>query len=680
MKNNNTEDIKWPKKAVVTAGMPYGNKSLHFGHVGGVFVPADTYARFLKDRIGHENVLFISGTDCYGSPIDEGYRKAKESGEFSGSINDYVQQNHDKQLSTLKKYGIDLSIYEGSSLGVSGQTHQELTNTVLETLYKNNKLKCIKDKQFYDTKANMFLNGRQVQGRCPFSNCKGQTAYADECDMGHQYAPEDLINPISSVTNTPPILKDVENWYFDLPSYNSWLNNYVDDLENDPSVRSVVVKNIKEFLSPPIIFVKNEYYDKYLNIKDNLPEHKYMPSTGNKQSYTLEFDDIYSRDKAKAILDSASIRYRTGKTLVPFRITGNAAWGVKASSLSEISGSNLTVWCWPESLWAPISFTIAALKNNKRDAEEWLDFWCSEECCVYQFIGQDNIYFYGVAQPALFDGLKPNFDIKLTKLVANHHLLFGKTKASSSGTSKPPSADELLDYYTPEQLRSHWLALGLSAKSVSFDPKPFNKDEKIKNDPRVSDPVLKEGSLLTNVLNRLARSCFYECGTNFSCTIPDVDVDTSMKEFVIDAVKKYEAYMYKQELYMVMQHLDAFIRACNKYWADNISRVSKLELEQGIDVRDGCSPTKDRARVLTTSFYLLYVCSVLTHPIAPFGTHKIFEMFNFEEDKYMSEKEFFSWRNIYNDTMINKLKNHQAKELPPRYDFFKKHKSQFKNK
>ncbi len=63
---------QFPKRAVITAGMPYGNKGLHFGHVGGVFVPADYFARFMRDRIGSENVLFVSGTDCYGSPIMEG--------------------------------------------------------------------------------------------------------------------------------------------------------------------------------------------------------------------------------------------------------------------------------------------------------------------------------------------------------------------------------------------------------------------------------------------------------------------------------------------------------------------------------------------------------------------------------------------------------------------------------
>ena len=80
---NSRERVEWPARAVVTAGMPYGNKPLHFGHIGGVFVPADAFARFLRDRIGAENVRFVSGTDCFGSPINEGYRKLKEAGEFS---------------------------------------------------------------------------------------------------------------------------------------------------------------------------------------------------------------------------------------------------------------------------------------------------------------------------------------------------------------------------------------------------------------------------------------------------------------------------------------------------------------------------------------------------------------------------------------------------------------------
>lgn len=99
----------FPRKAIVTAGMPYGNKNLHFGHVGGMFIHADIFARFLRDRIGKENVIFVSGTDCYGSPILESYRKLKENG-YENTMEDYVKANHLSQKKTLEDYNISLNI------------------------------------------------------------------------------------------------------------------------------------------------------------------------------------------------------------------------------------------------------------------------------------------------------------------------------------------------------------------------------------------------------------------------------------------------------------------------------------------------------------------------------------------------------------------------------------------
>jgi methionyl-tRNA synthetase len=95
----------FPKRAIVTAGMPYGNKNLHFGHVGGMFIHADIFARFLRDRIGKENVIFLSGTDCYGSPIMESYRKLREEG-YEGALEDYEN--------SLKELQADIEAYEES--------------------------------------------------------------------------------------------------------------------------------------------------------------------------------------------------------------------------------------------------------------------------------------------------------------------------------------------------------------------------------------------------------------------------------------------------------------------------------------------------------------------------------------------------------------------------------------
>ena len=190
--------------------------------------PQTVFARFLRDRIGAENVRFISGTDCFGSPINEGYRKLVEAGEFEGDIADYVQRNHDLQKKTLDSYDISLDIYEGSGLGYCGEVHQLISEVIIQRLYESGHLQRKSTLQFYDAEAGTFLNGRQVAGRCPVQGCKSEHAYADECDLGHQYAPEDLIAPKSSLTGTTPEMRPVENWYFDLPTFAEFLRAYAD--------------------------------------------------------------------------------------------------------------------------------------------------------------------------------------------------------------------------------------------------------------------------------------------------------------------------------------------------------------------------------------------------------------------------------------------------------------------
>ena len=663
----------WPQRAVVTAGMPYGNKGLHFGHVGGVFVPADCFARFLRDRIGAANVLFVSGTDCYGSPINEGFRKKVEDEGFTGSILDYVQANHDAQKQTLDAYDISLDIYEGSGLGRAGEIHASFSADFIKRLYDNGYLHTAETMQFYDAEAQTFLNGRQVQGFCPVQVCKGEKGYADECDMGHQYDPADLIRPISSITGTTPELRPVKNWYFDLPGFTDYLRDYVKLQEQDSGVRSVVPETVKEFLGTPIIFVKNEAYDAYAAIKDNIPSHEYIAAEQGKQSFELHFSNIYDRDEARDALSAAGIRFRTGKALTPFRISGNIDWGVPVPAIEGVEG--LTVWCWPESLWAPISFTMAVQDERGLPQDSWRDYWCSDDARVYQFIGQDNIYFYGVAQPALWAATQENNerslqptggDLRQTQLIANHHMLLGNKKASSSGAVKPPSADELLDHYTTEQLRAHWLALGLDQRSVGFKPKAFEDDEEKKNDPRVSDPVLKEGALLTKVFNRLARSCLYEAKNNFDCSMPLGAPSPEVVERAFEALTNYDAIMAKVELHSIMSLMDDYIRYANQYWSAEIKRA---EEEGSMEVR---------RQVLIDSCYLLWICTLLMHPVVPSGCEKICDYLQLDPAK------FFSWDNSFESmeelcaAEERASGAHAVKELPPRTDFFEAHPSQFK--
>ena len=659
--------VVWPKRATVTAGMPYGNKGLHFGHIGGVFVPADCFARFLRDRIGAENVRFISGTDCFGSPIDEGYRKLVEAGQFKGSIADYVKANHEAQKATLAAYGISLSFYGSSGIGHCAEVHQKVTDTFIKRLHENGHLQKRSTLQFFDAQAQVFLNGRQVVGRCPVQGCKSEHAYADECDLGHQYSPEDLIAPKSSVTGTKPAMLPVENWYFDLPAFTGFLQGRVAELEADPEIRPVVYTTIKEFLVPPVIYVKNDEYEAYQDVAHRLPEHAYRSSEAGKQSFEIEFPTIDDRDTARSVLAAEGIRFRTSKTLVPFRISGNIEWGMRAPVLDGLEG--LTVWCWPESLWAPLSFSIALNDKKGLPRNTWKDFWCSEDAEIYQFIGQDNLYFYGVAQPALFEavrekeGKRPFMfeeEFRQTRLIANHHVLFGDKKASSSSEVKPPGADELLEHYTFEQLRAHFLALGLDQKSVGFKPKPFEPDEEKRNDPRYADPVLKESALLTNIFNRLARSCFYEAQKNFDGYMPVGKISLDVRKEAHRTLLKYDEIMHRVELHSIMSLMDDFIRWANKYWTEQIRLV-----EQDSD-------EEKRRQVLVDCFYLLRISTLLMHPVVPAGTEMICDYLSFDYD------DFFSWNYDFEDmeelcsaSDIDEGR-HPIRHLPPRTDFFGK--------
>ena len=654
------ERQSWPKRAVVTAGMPYGNKPLHFGHIAGVFVPADCYARFLRDRIGADNVRFISGTDCFGSPIDEGYRKLVEAGGFEGSIADYVRGNHDAQKATLDSYDISLSIYEGSGLGRAGERQQEVTYNFITRLYENGWLRKRSTLQFFDAEAGIYLNGRQVVGRCPVQGCKSEAGYADECSLGHSYAPEELIAPKSTVTGTVPEMRPVENWYFDLPAFRDFLRDHVSQLEADPDVRAIVPQTCAEFLGAPIIYVKNDERELFDGVADQLPAHTVRDPEKGKASFEVEFATIDDRDQARDVLRRTGLRFRTGKALVPFRITGNIEWGVKAPVLEDVEG--LTVWCWPESLWAPISFTMAANDKLGMPDDSWRDFWCDDDAQVYQFIGQDNLYFYGVVQPALWQALQPgevfsheqtDRPLRQTKLIANYHVLLGSKKASSSGAVKPPTADELLEHYTAEQLRAHFLALGLGQKSVGFKPKAFDPDENVRNDSRVADPVLKESKLLTGVFNRLARSVLYEAKKNFDCKVPLCDPTPAVVERAHEALADYDRTMKRAELHTVMSHMDEFIRYANKTWADGISAADREGDEQA------------RRQVLADAAYLLWVCTLLMHPIVPRGCDDICAKLAFDPNK------FFSWENDFATLReLDDCDDHAVPELPPRYDFF----------
>ncbi|MGL4452282.1 MAG: class I tRNA ligase family protein [Sarcina sp.] len=642
------ERPSFPKRAVVTAGMPYGNKNLHFGHVGGMFVHADIYARFLRDRIGKENVIFVSGTDCYGSPILESYRKLKEEG-FEGTIEDYVKKNHLSQKETLEKYEIIPNLFGASALGRCGEIHQEVSNWLFEELYKDGYIKAESTPQFYDEELDVFLNGRQVVGKCPIMNCTSEHAYADECSLGHQYMPSELINPISVLSGKAPAFRNVTNWYFGLDKCIDELKERVDLLKRNSNTRKYQLNILEEFLKKPMVHVPRKYIDDLESLESKLPKHTTIDEE-KKKSITFEFDSLEVRDEARKVLEELGINYTAAKTLVPFRLSGNVEWGVKVPE--EEGLKDLTFWVWPESLWAPISFTKTYLEEEGKNADEWTNWWCDDESLVYQFIGEDNIYFYSLAEMGIFNAL----NIELPHVIPNRHILFMDTKASSSSEIKPPMANELLEHYTAEQLRMHFMGLGLSNKSTGFKPQVFMKEEE-KVGP---DMVLKDGNLLTNVYNRLIRSCFYTTQSYFDGKLPSGELTEKIKKIVEEKTFEYEKHMYNHDFHRIAYVLDELIREVNKYWASQ-TRIADKDNNEEL-----------RKQVLIDCMYACKVIAILIHPIAPTGCEMFAEYLNISE-------EIWNWDNIFApiEFYTGDLSKHELKFLEPRVDFFSKLESQY---
>ncbi len=648
----------FPEKAVVTCGMPYGNKELHFAHVG-LALRADTFAQFMRDRIGNENVVFVSGTDCYGSPALEYFRAKSASGEISDkSVKEFVERNHKSHKKTFEDFGINFNLFSASAIGRAGEIHNQVSKEFIEQLDKNGMISTHSSWQFFDEEHNCLLNGRQVIGKCPIDGCRSEKGYADECDLGHQYLPQDLIDPVSTLSGKKPKLVKIENLYFDLEKCGDILDKWIDNISKESSTPSFLVKDIREFFKKPEIFIKKDYFEKFNEISSLLPSFEELERKPNNPSMTIVFDNLPDRERACEILAQNGIHYRTGKTLTPFRLSGDISWGVPCPEIKGVK--NQTFYVWPESLWAPISFTKAYLESIGKDDNEWAKYWCNSQAKVYQFMGEDNIYFYGPAQQAIWlymQGKNPEIPAKdgflqTTTLAPIKFLLYMNSVASSSGQIKPPLAKELLNYYTADQFRLHFLAMNLGNNTVSFNPKPFNPNAKEED----IDQVTVEGNLLTNVYNRILRTVFYSTQNLFEGVIPDAEIDDVVMEECNKAILNYERFMFERKFHQAYNIVDVFVRNINKYWVK--------EIKNNLD-NDGY------AKLTANTLQYIFVANILLHPMTK-GTEKVADYIGFDKEKC------FSWNYIF-DKFYNVLDKKRDKKLifiKEREDFFKRHQSQ----
>ncbi|HBI01254.1 MAG TPA: methionine--tRNA ligase [Flavobacterium sp.] len=206
--------IENPKRYTITAALPYTNGPIHIGHLAGVYVPSDIYARYL--RLQGKDVAFICGSDEHGVAIS---MKAKKEGITP-------QEVIDKYDGIIRKSFVDFGISFDNYSRTSSKIHHETASAFFRKLYENGDFIEETNEQLYDAKADQFLADRFVVGTCP--KCGNEEAYGDQCEKcGSTLNATDLINPKSTITGETPILKSTKHWFLPLDRYDDFLKEWI---------------------------------------------------------------------------------------------------------------------------------------------------------------------------------------------------------------------------------------------------------------------------------------------------------------------------------------------------------------------------------------------------------------------------------------------------------------------
>ena len=221
------------KRHLITAALPYANGAVHIGHLAGVYIPADIYARYLRMR--GRDVRFICGSDEHGVPITI---KAKQQNSTPQEVVDkYHLIIHD----SFERLGISFDIYSRTS----SEIHHKTASEFFRKLYDDGKFIERESEQYFDEEANHFLADRYITGTCP--RCGAENAYGDQCEKcGSTLSPNELINPKSALSGSTPVLRKTSHWYLPLDQYEPWLREWI--LEQHKEWKTNVYGQCKSWL------------------------------------------------------------------------------------------------------------------------------------------------------------------------------------------------------------------------------------------------------------------------------------------------------------------------------------------------------------------------------------------------------------------------------------------------
>jgi methionyl-tRNA synthetase len=592
-----------PKRAVVTAGMPYANGPVHLGHLAGAHVPPDVYARWLRMLIGDENVLFVCGTDDHGSTSE---LAALQAGK---SVREFIDEIHARQKRTMDRYSISFNTYTGTSRPECFPTHKAVAQDFIRKLHRNGMLEKRTSKQWYDAKLGRFLQDRFVSGKCPNPKCENLKAYSDQCDScGAQYDPTELLSPRSTISDSTPELRDTTHWWLDMWKVSETLREWIQSKEGKwrPPVFNEVIHTVL-----PSVSFDNVHEARYKELKAELPRHKSKYAAGKKVA--VVFENKPDLEKGQALLLSAGIPSQVIDGWAHRSITRDVAWGIPMPEGLDKDLEGKTLYVWPDSLIAPISFSQVALRQSGRDPAQHIDFWKDPDARIYQFLGQDNVYFYTLMQGAMWLGTQDDphrmpraGEYQMTDIFGVFHLQVDGDKMSKS-KGNFFTGDQLLDEkgYEADQLRYYLSLLSLPEKGSNFDFATLDERNRF----------------LAGPMNAALEKPISAVHSRFGGKVPAGALNEKVLQETTRMVQRYFKSMEKAEYSTLLYAIENYARLVNSMFTQ-------------FKPHDDRFPEEQRANALYSCFYVLKNLMIMLYPFVPSTMEKLRQSLNLPKDVF----------------------------------------------
>lgn len=486
--------MKQFKRYTVTSALPYTNGPVHIGHLAGAYLPADIFVRYLRSK--GRDVVFICGSDEHGVPITI---KAKAEGVTPQQV---VDKYHKIIGDSFRDFGISFDIYHRTS----SQTHHEVSADFFKKLYDKGEFIVEESEQYYDEKAHQFLADRYITGTCP--KCGYDKAYGDQCEScGSTLNATELINPKSTLSGEPPVLKSTKHWYLPLDKYQPKLEKYIlEDHQNwKPNVFGQCKSWLSQGLQPRAVTRDLEW---------GVP----VPVEG-------------AEGKVLYVWFDAPIGYISAtKELFKSKEAGYPAAKKEEYYLN--------------------------VREPQSGAANWEEHWKSKDTKLVHFIGKDNIVFHCLIFPAMLmaDGTYTLAD----DVPANEFLNLENNKISTSRNWAVWLNDYLVDFKDKQDVLRYVLC---STFPETKDNDFTWKDYQARNNNELV-------AIFGNFINRVAVLTHKYYGgkvpalgtlTNF-----DKEVIEELKGYPAKIGASIEAYRFRE----AMQEFMNLARLGNKYLAD----------------------------------------------------------------------------------------------------------------